>query len=107
MRLRDGNTRYGRVEVCISETWTTVCDNQWNYGDASVACRQLGFSPYGTRTHGDRIQCYTCIFNCMQAPFQSLAIITITYGRMASFIPTALELRALYGIVLMLKLIIV
>ncbi|XP_011409421.1 PREDICTED: deleted in malignant brain tumors 1 protein-like, partial [Amphimedon queenslandica] len=48
MRLRDGNTRYGRVEVCISETWTTVCGNQWNYGDASVACRQLGLSPYGS-----------------------------------------------------------
>ena len=48
IRLVGGtNALEGRVEVCNNNQWGTVCDDFWGTTDASVACRQLGFSPTG------------------------------------------------------------
>ena len=42
VRLVDGFTAAGRVEVCFINTWGTVCDDDFRGEDASVVCRQLG-----------------------------------------------------------------
>ena len=37
----------GRVEVCVQGRWSGVCHSNWNYQDAFVVCRQLGYPATG------------------------------------------------------------
>ena len=49
LRLVGGPTASeGRVEVCINETWGTICDNGWSTNDANTVCGQLGYLSRGT-----------------------------------------------------------
>ena len=51
VRLVNGTTtNQGRVEVCVGQTWGTVCDHWFYSSDSRVVCRQLGYDvvQYGT-----------------------------------------------------------
>lgn len=65
MRLQGGmRTSEGRVEVCRRELWQTVCDMNWDNTEASVVCKELGFSIMSkyTQWHVNRLAC-SLIYN--------------------------------------------
>ena len=83
IRLAGRNSHYhGRVEVYFNGEWGTVCDDGWDTVDATVVCRQLGFSSssvgaYGSATYGQgtgpiwlsRLSCFgneSSLFECGQ-----------------------------------------
>ena len=59
IRLRNGSqvsVLAGRIEICINNQWSAICNDGWSNFDAAVACRQLGQStitPRGIRQAAD------------------------------------------------------
>ena len=43
IRLVEGTSNTGRLEVYIREEWLTVCSNAWTALNTRIACKQLGF----------------------------------------------------------------
>ena len=60
IRLQGGTQTQGRIEVCVNGTWGTICSDFWDNADASVVCKQLGYSQYGMSYVG---LSYTFIFD--------------------------------------------
>lgn len=37
----------GRIELCVNGSWGKICGDFFDNSDASVFCRQMGYSPLG------------------------------------------------------------
>ena len=84
IRLVGGtNSLEGRVEVCSSNQWGTVCDDSWGVTDAGVACRQLGFLSAGIGLFWDG-----CLLHVLSADYElhflptgATALSSATFGQ--------------------------
>ena len=53
----NGNSGTGRAQVCINGTWGTICNDFWENVDASIVCKQAGYSEYGMATKEYHANC--------------------------------------------------
>ena len=45
VRLAGSSVPYiGRVEICIDQQWTVLCQSSLGTNEAQVVCRELGYS---------------------------------------------------------------
>ena len=52
MQLYDGSSpNMGRVAVCDGFYWGAICHDGWDYYDATVVCRELGYLADGNGNH--------------------------------------------------------
>ena len=57
VRLFGGSSaNNGRLEICHSNIWGTVCDDGWNLKNSLVACRQLGYNDYVGHANPNRFE---------------------------------------------------
>ena len=58
IRLSGGEGEWGYLELGMRGEWMPVCGNMWNWHDAQVACRELGFS---TNSTFDMCELFKCL----------------------------------------------
>jgi deleted-in-malignant-brain-tumors protein 1 len=69
IRLQGGTATSGRVEICRSGTWRSICGTFWEDVDARVACGELGLPSSGEfygHAFGDTYETESamCIHTC-------------------------------------------
>ena len=49
-RLVDGpSANKGRLEVCISQSWASICGSGFGVEESRAVCSQLGYQRYGIK----------------------------------------------------------
>ena len=106
VRLVDGVSMYeGRVEVCASGEWGTICNHNWDNQEALVICRQLGFQTDGIINIGAyRIHQFIITFYPIKEQLLLLGI-NMEVEYYISVILAALEMRPTFFPVLIHNLI--
>ena len=69
VRLVNGATGRGRVEICSENSWGTICNDDWDESEAVVVCRQLNFND-GQGEHCQTISCINKIYYHLAGWFQ-------------------------------------
>ena len=81
--MRDAdNSGLQLVEMCEKEgVWSPLCDNEWTLQDATVVCRELGYtnlSMYNTDTCVCVCVCTrVCVYVCLQLTEQLLGMVPL------------------------------
>ena len=74
-------SRYeGRVEICFSGVWGTICSDGWDSREATVVCRQLGVlvQPFGNVLNSSIIMTTSALPTALKAVSLSSSD---TYGK--------------------------
>lgn len=80
----------GRLEVCVNGEWKGMCSQRFNKMDATVVCRELGFSDKGTPlTRSGPLLVYTCIQVLGQSTLASKEAFLAVFGSMTPYVMEA------------------